>query len=624
MSLAGTWLLPAIDASIATAYLTMVFAVLRFMRMRRGAPLNRVYALLAAAIGMAGVAHAALFWSAMERGAGASLTARALEAIAAVATAAILLILLPRSVDPPGRAALLRSKAALERAEALVHFGSWQWDPIADRVEWSPELHRIYGLRPGAFEGTLHGYLSRVHPDDRDRISATVRDAFESKRAFAMRERIVRPDGEIRHLESAGDVVLDAQGNVTGMFGACHDITEHEYSEARRRETERQRQALEQQFIQAQKLEAVGRLAGGIAHDFNNMLLVISGSASLLMADKNDADPQWADLKAIDDAAERASGLTRQLLAVARRQVFTIVNVDLNAVVREMEDMLRRSLNDDIRFVLQLSDKPLVVRADVGQLHQVLLNLAVNARDAMPQGGTLTLTTRLARDRENRELACVDVADTGIGMDTETLEHTFEPFFTTKGHAGTGLGLATVYGIVSQSGGWVDVASEPGRGTTFSVCLPRIEAQAEAAGAAEVERAVGGSETVLVVDDSEPVLALTSRILDRAGYRVLTAPSGHWALSVAERHTDRIDLLLTDVVMPGMSGRQLADQISALRPGLRVVFMSGYQRTSDGASSVLPERARLLEKPFKPDHLLRTVRSALDTGADRDPLGNRK
>jgi len=612
MSLATSWLLPAIDAAIAAAFLAMVAAILRFMRMRRGAPLNHVYGVLALVVGLAGIAHAAQFWASITGAGSPPVAARALEVIAAVATAAILFTLLPRSVDPPGRAALQRSKAALERAEALVHFGSWQWDPISDRVEWSPELHRIYGLAPRAFDGTLDGYLSRVHPEDRDHVAATVREALATKRGFSMRERIVRPNGDVRLLDSAGEVVLDESGAVAGMFGACHDITEREQNEARRHEAEAQRLTLEQQFFQAQKLEAVGRLAGGIAHDFNNMLLVISGSASLLLADRTETDPQWADLKAIEAAADRAGGLTHQLLAVARRQVFSSVDVDLNKVVRDMEDMLRRSLNDDIMFVLELAGDPLVVKADPGQLNQVLLNLAVNARDAMPRGGTLTLTTRAGHDRNGCEIACVDVADTGIGMDAHTLEHTFEPFFTTKGHRGTGLGLATVYGIVTQSGGTVDVASEPGRGTTFSICLPRVPSAPLEIGPAAAATVEGGSETVLVVDDSEPVLALTSRILDRAGYAVLTAPSGQWALSVAARHPKPIDLLLTDVMMPGMSGVELAVQLAGARPDLCVLYMSGYQRTSDGAESLLPDDATLLEKPFKPDALLRAVRAELD------------
>ena len=506
-----------------------------------------------------------------------------------------------------------RDKSTLERAEALAHFGTWQWNPAADRTAWSAELHRIYGLQPEAFEGNLSAYLARVHPDDRALVSQTVGDALAGKRSFRMRERIVRPDGEVRVLSTAGDVLLDADGAVAGMFGACHDITELERAEDLRRLADAKRLAVEQQLLQSQKLEAVGRLAGGIAHDFNNMLLVIMGGVGLLLEGKTEPDPQWKDLRAIEHAAERARGLTRQLLAVARKQVFTVVDVDLNDIVRDMEDMLRRSLGDDVAFSLTLAGEPLVVRADPGQLQQVLLNLVINARDAMPSGGTLRLATRAVREADGSEMVGVDVADTGIGMDAETLTHTFEPFFTTKGAAGTGLGLATVYGIVTQSGGRVTVDSKLGQGATFSFCLPRLATPPDDRPAATPTESIGGSETVLVVDDSEPVLSLTSRIMDRAGYRVLTAPNADWALSVAQRHPGSIDLLLSDVMMPGLSGPQLADRLTAMRPKVRVLYMTGYQRATANGDPVVPEGSNLIEKPFKPESLLRAVRHALES-----------
>ena len=505
-----------------------------------------------------------------------------------------------------------RDRSALERAEALAHFGTWHWDPALDRTEWSDELHRIYGIAPGEFEGTLAGYLSRIHPEDRPGVEATVQAALTRKSSFHMRERILRPGGEVRILSTAGDVILDEAGNIAGMFGACHDITDQERADEARRDAEAARLAVEQQFFQAQKLDAVGRLAGGIAHDFNNMLLVIMGSVGMLLEGKDDRDPQWNDLRAIEDAAESARGLTRQLLAVARKQVFTVADVDINTIVRDIEDMLRRSLGDDVRFTLRLSPVPLVVRADTGQLHQVLLNLVVNARDAMPHGGALTLTTRAATAPDGAEIAAVDVADTGAGMDAETLAHVFEPFFTTKGQAGTGLGLATVYGIVSQSGGRVSVESAPGKGSIFTITLPRLQSEAAAKASPEEATVRGGTETVLVVDDSEPVLSLTGRIMDRAGYQVLTAPNAEWALSVAARHPGPIDLLLTDVMMPGMSGPQLAERLAMLRPNARVLFMTGYQRATPNGEPLVREGARLLEKPFKPDALLRAVRHALD------------
>lgn len=371
---------------------------------------------------------------------------------------------------------------------------------------------------------------------------------------------------------------------------------------------------LDHQRMQAQKLEAIGRLAGGIAHDFNNMLLVILGSVSLLLDGKTEDHPEWNDLRAIEDAAERAGGLTRQLLAVARRQVFSVSDVELNAIVRDMEEMLRRSLGDDVRFVLSLADDELTVRADPGQLHQVLLNLAVNARDAMPGGGTLTLTTRASRDADGREFAMIDVADSGVGMDEQVLSHMFEPFYTTKGSSGTGLGLATVYGIVTQTGGRVEVKSRPGEGSVFSIALPRVEGTGKAERrAARAGGMTGGLETVLIVDDSEPVLSLTSRILNRAGYQVLTAPNGEWALSVAQRHPSTIHLLLTDVMMPGMSGPQLARRLSSLRPSTRVLYMTGYQRATPEGESMVPAEAALIEKPFKPDALLQAVRAGIDS-----------
>jgi two-component system cell cycle sensor histidine kinase/response regulator CckA len=510
------------------------------------------------------------------------------------------------------KSTLPRDRSALERAEALAHFGTWHWDPALDRTEWSDELHRIYGVEPGQFEGTLAGYLSRVHADDRASVEAIVQAAIAGKTSFRMRERIVRPNGEVRILSTAGDVILDAAGEIAGMFGACHDITDQQRADEARRAAEAARLTAEQQLFQAQKLDAVGRLAGGIAHDFNNMLLVIMGSVGMLLEGKDEQDTQWKDLRAIEDAAERARGLTRQLLAVARKQVFTVADVDLNAIVRDIEDMLRRSLGDDVRFTLRLSPEPLVVRADTGQLHQVLLNLVVNARDAMPEGGALTLCTRAAKAPDGSDVAAIDVTDTGAGMDAETLAHVFEPFFTTKGQAGTGLGLATVYGIVTQSGGSVSVESAPHKGAVFTITLPRLQGAPSAAPSPGEAAARGGTETVLVVDDSEPVLSLTSRIMDRAGYQVLTAPNADWALSVSARHPGPIDLLLTDVMMPGMSGPQLAERLAKMRPSARVLFMTGYQRATPNGEPLVPAGAKLIEKPFKPDALLRAVRHALD------------
>jgi CheY-like chemotaxis protein len=329
-----------------------------------------------------------------------------------------------------------------------------------------------------------------------------------------------------------------------------------------------------------------------------------------------------ADLEEVLRAADRAAALTRQLLAFSRRQVLQPRVLDVNVVVSDMGTMLRRLIGEDVTVAMQLDAAAPRVVADRGQLEQVIMNLVVNARDAMPGGGTVQVHTSLhAVDVEADDdmgslppgrYAEICVADTGIGMEPSVLTRIFEPFFTTKELGrGTGLGLPTVYGIVTQSGGSVEVRSRPGEGSTFSICLPRVDADPQPAAPPDPAAVQGGSETLLLVDDSEPVLALTGRILSRAGYEVITAPSGEWALSVAARHPASIDLLITDVMMPGMSGPQLAERLARSRSGLRVMYMTGYQRAAPDGTSMVPEGAAVIEKPFKPDALLRQVRQVL-------------
>ena len=385
------------------------------------------------------------------------------------------------------------------------------------------------------------------------------------------------------------------------------------------------------QLSQAQKVEAVGQLAGGVAHDFNNLLTVITGRSQLLLRRLDPDDPLRRHAKLIDQTAERAAALTQQLLAFSRKQVLQPKVLDLNAVVTGMGKMLRRLIGENIELVIRLGSDLGSVEADPGQLEQVILNLAVNARDAMPRGGRLTLETeRVELDpafvrrhpgaQPGLHVALV-VRDTGIGMDADTQAHLFEPFFTTKGPGkGTGLGLATVYGIVKQSGGYIAVESEPGRGTGFTIYLPRIERAAEAvtpgpAGAGTPH----GSETILLVEDEEGVRDLTREILETSGYRVLEARHGAEALRVGEQHPGPVHLLVSDVVMPQMDGRELADRLRALRPDLRVLFMSGYTADALGHHSALDPGTNLLPKPFSPDALARRVREVLDAPLDAPP-----
>ena len=379
--------------------------------------------------------------------------------------------------------------------------------------------------------------------------------------------------------------------------------------------------SLEAQLAQSQRLEAVGRLAGGVAHDFNNILTAIGGYTDLLLADMAPTDARRQDVEEILRAAQRAAALTQQLLAFSRRQVMQPKVLDLNALVADIEKMLRRLIGEDILFATVLHPRTGNVRADPGQLEQVIVNLAVNARDAMPEGGRLTIETRSVELDESYRTehptvspgpyVMLAVSDTGIGMDEETRTRIFEPFFTTKVRGkGTGLGLATVYGIVQQSGGHIWVYSEPGRGTTMRVYLPRVDAPAD-----KLERPgdappqdLRGTETILLVEDEASVRAVTGQLLARNGYTVVEAADGPSALAL---DIPKLDLLLTDVVMPGMSGRELANQLTARRPGLRVLYMSGYTDDAVVRHGMLEPGLSYLEKPFRPDALLRKVRETL-------------
>jgi two-component system cell cycle sensor histidine kinase/response regulator CckA len=384
------------------------------------------------------------------------------------------------------------------------------------------------------------------------------------------------------------------------------------------------RRQLEAQFLQSQKMEAVGRLAGGIAHDFNNLLTAITGYAELLLGDLDQVDPRRDDVAEIQKAADRAATLTRQLLAFSRKQILAPQVLDLNTVVASMDKLLQRLIGEDIDLVTILDPALGHVKADPGQFEQVIMNLAVNARDAMPQGGKLTIemaNADLDVQYTRQHLAVppgsyvmLAVSDTGCGMDAETQSHLFEPFFTTKDAGkGTGLGLSTVYGIITQSGGTIWVYSELGQGTTFKIYLPRVEAEADRVDLySPVADTLTESATILLVEDESMVRTLVWRILDQHGYTVLEAPRGADAIAIAEQHDGPIHVLLTDVVMPEMSGHALAEQLAALRPGIQVIYISGY---TDGAivrHGVLAADAIFLQKPFTPNDLVRKVCQVLD------------
>jgi len=369
-------------------------------------------------------------------------------------------------------------------------------------------------------------------------------------------------------------------------------------------------------------MEAVGRLAGGVAHDFNNILGVILGYASLVL-DKIQDPALRKQVEEIEKAGKRATGLTRQLLAFSRKQVLEPRIVSLNSLIADLEGMLHRLLGEDILLIMALDPALGRVRVDPGQMEQVLINLAVNARDAMSQGGQLTLETRniVLSEDEARQPDTIPpgsyvqllVTDTGMGMDEKTREHIFEPFFTTK-KTGTGLGLATVHGIVKQSGGHISVESEPGEGTTFRISFPRLDQPVEESQAPPAGESIpSGSETILLVEDAEAMRDVAKKFLDLGGYTVLAASDGAEALRLLQERDTPIHLLLTDVVMPGMSGPQLADKIKALRPEIRVLFMSGYTESAIAKHGVLESGQHLLMKPFSRKSLALKVREALSS-----------
>jgi signal transduction histidine kinase len=416
-----------------------------------------------------------------------------------------------------------------------------------------------------------------------------------------------------RYFEITTTPLRNASGEMAGCVQVMHDVTE--------------RKSLEEQLRQAHKMEAVGRLAGGVAHDFNNMLGVILGYTEMMSgALPPDEQRLQGYCEEVHKAGQRASTLTRQLLAFSRRQVLQPKVVALNAVVQESEGMLRRLIGEDIEVLIDLAPDLWLVKVDAGQMNQILLNLAANARDAMPGGGRLALRTgnvtldesyqRLHRVVAPGEYVLLSVSDTGVGMDDQTRLHIFEPFFTTKEPGkGTGLGLATVYGIVKQSGGFIWVYSEPGHGTTFKIYLPRtLEDASPAVVLAARPRMATGNETILLVEDEEAMRAMIRQLLEQGGYRVLEANNGRLALELAQQYAGPIHLLISDVVMPEMGGPQLAEHMAQLRPQTRVLFLSGYADRAFEHLGIAPGAA-LLEKPFNGGGLLQKVREILGGSA---------
>ncbi len=510
-----------------------------------------------------------------------------------------------------------RAEAALGKSEARTqllvrssNIGLWDWNPNTNEVYYSAEWKSQLGYTNDELPNLFSEWESRLHPEDREATLAAVQSFLNGRDLdYEVEFRLRHKDGSWVWILARANLERNSNSHPVRMMGCHIDITE--------------RKQLELQLQQAQKMDAVGQLAGGVAHDFNNLLTIISGYSEIMLTMLDTADPMRESVKAISEAGERAASLTRQLLAFSRKSVLEPKVLDLNALVSDTGKMLRRLIGEDILLTIVLDPKLSRVKVDPGQLDQVLMNLVVNARDAMPKGGKITLETSNVElddayaathmDCTPGRYVLLAVSDTGCGMAPEVKARIFEPFFTTKGVGkGTGLGLAMVYGIVKQSGGNIEVYSEPGFGTTFKIYLPAVADRESRSNKLDSGNNFGGTESILLVEDEDGVRGLALLVLQSKGYKVLAATDGRDALRVLDKHPDPIDLLVTDVVMPGLDGRDLEETLRRRFPQIKVLFTSGYTDDAIVRHGVLHDEVSFLQKPYTPLSLARKVREVLD------------
>lgn len=552
-----------------------------------------------------------------------------------MATAALLYVLIKRSLD-----ALSQSRAVLRQTEqqaaeelrltsaqlqiALQRLtfhvensplAVIEWDSNFRVQRWSQQAEQLFGWGVEEVWGKHPQEIGFIFAEDVplvDEVIVGLQSGCEPR--SVNRNRNYTKNGSVIYCEWYESALADESGQLVSILSLVHDVTERKH--------------LEEQLRQSQKMEAIGRLAGGVAHDFNNLLTVINGYSELALSHLAEQDRLYKHIKEIRKAGERAAGLTRQLLAFSRQQILQPRSLDLSEVILNMSEMLQRLIGENIELVILAAADSGQIKADPGQIEQVIMNLAVNAYDAMPQGGKLTIEVAKIElegeyaqkhiGKEPGSYVRLAISDTGMGMDEQTRSHIFEPFFTTKEKGkGTGLGLATVYGIVSQSGGSIRVYSEPGWGTTFKIYFPQIKNRDKLAMPTTTQvHSTQGSETILLVEDEPSVRELVRDTLKEEGYTVLEAKNGAEAILYSEQYQASIHLLLTDVVMPGLSGRQLAEHLWPLRPQLKVLYMSGYTDDAIVHHGVLEPGVAFLQKPFTPQALSRKVREVLEAGPE--------
>ncbi len=511
------------------------------------------------------------------------------------------------------REELRRSEQALRESEELFRQLTGNIDQVfyltcrrtGDLIYVSPQYEELWGQSIEEAHADATAWLKMVHPEDRARVQS---EAFR-RDDYDLEYRLLRPDGSLRWVHDKGFPVRDDDGDVTRVAGIVEDVTD--------------RKLLEEQLRQAQKMESVGQLAGGVAHDFNNLLMVILNAAGFLDQGLPPGDPLREDVELISRAGERGAALVRQLLAFSRRQIVNPKVLNVNDVVAEMETLLRRTVGEKVAFLVKKDPRLGLTLIDPNQLGQVLINLMVNAGDAMPSGGTISLETAnvsLAEGMEGGpdqvpagEYVCISVSDTGYGISKELVTKVFEPFFSTKDKAeASGLGLSLVYGIVTQAGGKVSVYSEPRIGSTFKVYLPTVEGSVELPTRQPRRRPARlRDEVVLLAEDDTEVRMAVAKMLQHVGFNVLHASSGTDALKRCRSHEGRLDLLLTDVVMPGMSGRELAIHVQTARPDIRIVYMSGYSDDMIGRHGILQVDDNYLQKPFTSTALIEKIEQVL-------------
>ncbi|MCF6157982.1 MAG: response regulator [wastewater metagenome] len=516
--------------------------------------------------------------------------------------------------------ALRRSQASLTNAQRIAHMGNWEWNVVKNELYWSDEIYRIFGLVPGTFKPTHEMVLNVVHPRDRNHVKNSIHESLYGKKPYRIDFRIILPNGSVRFIHEEAEVIFNTAGKAIQMNGISQDITEQKCAEE-------EKVKLQEQLYHFQKLESIGTLTGSIAHDFNTTLSVIIGYVELLQyaMEKNTGsdDASLKDyIQRIHTVAENAIHLTRNLLIFSRKEINDPKPVQANTLVKCTGSLLSNLICKNIKLRITLSDKNPVVMADSSQIEQVIMNLATNARDAMPHGGTLTIRTEIAELHDTfikshgygevGRYTCISVSDTGTGMDEETKKRIFEPFFTTKKRGkGTGLGLSIVYGIVKHHDGYIDVDSKPGGGTTVKLYLPMVEPAIEEQKSEELPPRITGTETILLAEDNAEIRKIIKTVLSKSGYTVADAANGEDAVNTFMRNKDSVHLLVLDVMMAKKNGKDAYDEIKRIRPEVKVLFMSGYLK--DGVNEVIiREGLPFISKPVSPTEILRKIREILD------------